>query len=112
MLSVNYHLFKQHTSKLSFPRKRESIFSFHLDFHLRGNDGIELCRLNLKQKFIALQAALLLACSLPAFAAEITYFYDGDTVNINDAGYEYKLRITDIDAPEKIKVTAKNHAVR
>ena len=41
------------------------------------------------------------ACSLPAFALEITYFYDGDTVKIKDGGYEYKLRLTDIDAPER-----------
>jgi micrococcal nuclease len=40
-------------------------------------------------------------CSLPAFALEITYFYDGDTVKIKDASYEYKLRLTDIDAPER-----------
>jgi micrococcal nuclease len=39
--------------------------------------------------------------SLPVFAAEISYFYDGDTVKIKDAGYEYKLRITNIDAPER-----------
>jgi micrococcal nuclease len=47
-----------------------------------------------------------LACSLPAFALEITYFYDGDTVKIkdqsnNNIAYEYKLRLTDIDAPER-----------
>lgn len=41
------------------------------------------------------------ACSLPVFALEITYFYDGDTVKIKDSAYEYKLRITDIDAPER-----------
>lgn len=41
-----------------------------------------------------------MACSLPVFALEITYFYDGDTVKIKDDSYEYKLRITDIDAPE------------
>jgi micrococcal nuclease len=40
-------------------------------------------------------------CSLPVFATEITYFYDGDTVKIKDAGYEYRLRITNIDAPER-----------
>jgi micrococcal nuclease len=55
----------------------------------------------LKYFLYALQAALVLACSLPVFALEITYFYDGDTVKINDAGYEYKLRLTDIDAPER-----------
>ena len=49
----------------------------------------------------ALGGAWLLACSLPVFAAEITYFYDGDTVKIKDSAYEYKLRITDIDAPER-----------
>jgi micrococcal nuclease len=60
-----------------------------------------LIKLNFKQFFTALATAWLLACSLPVFAAEITYFYDGDTVKINDAGYEYKLRLTDIDAPER-----------
>ena len=50
---------------------------------------------------IYLATAWLLACSLPAFASEISYFYDGDTVKIVDAGFEYKLRITDIDAPER-----------
>jgi micrococcal nuclease len=40
-------------------------------------------------------------CSTSVFATEITYFYDGDTVKIKDAGYEYKLRITNIDAPER-----------
>lgn len=43
----------------------------------------------------------MVACSLPAFALEITYFYDGDTVKIKDSASEYKLRITDIDAPER-----------
>jgi micrococcal nuclease len=55
----------------------------------------------LKYFLYVLQAALVLACSLPVFALEITYFYDGDTVKIKDASYEYKLRITDIDAPER-----------
>lgn len=32
---------------------------------------------------------------------EITYFYDGDTVKIKDNLREYKLRLTDIDAPER-----------
>jgi micrococcal nuclease len=55
----------------------------------------------LKRILYALQAALVLACSLPVFATEITYYYDGDTVKIKDQAYEYKLRITDIDAPER-----------
>ena len=55
----------------------------------------------MKRKIIALATALILNCNLPAFAAEITYFYDGDTVKINDNGQEFKLRINDIDAPEK-----------
>ena len=42
-----------------------------------------------------------MACSLPAFNAEIAYFYDGDTVKIKEDLYEYKLRLTDIDAPER-----------
>ena len=57
--------------------------------------------LNLKHILTALAAAWLLACSLPTFALEITYFYDGDTVKIKDGSYEYKLRLTDIDAPER-----------
>jgi len=55
----------------------------------------------LKRFLYALATAWLLACSLPVFALEITYFYDGDTVKIKDAGKVYKLRITDIDAPER-----------
>jgi micrococcal nuclease len=31
----------------------------------------------------------------------ITRFYDGDTVKIDDGQRQYKLRITDIDAPER-----------
>ena len=31
----------------------------------------------------------------------ITHFYDGDTVKIDDGQRQYKLRITDIDAPER-----------
>ena len=46
-------------------------------------------------------ALFLVVCSLSAFALEITYFYDGDTVKIKDSAYEYKLRLTDIDAPER-----------
>ena len=62
--------------------------------------------LNFKQLITALATAWLLVlfmvvCSQPASSAEITYFYDGDTVKIVDAGFEYKLRITDIDAPER-----------
>ena len=55
----------------------------------------------MKRILYALATAWLLACSLPVFAAEITYFYDGDTVKIKDSAYEYKLRLTDIDAPER-----------
>ena len=49
---------------------------------------------------------LLLLClithSLPTLAGPIiTYFYDGDTVKIEDGLRQYKLRITDIDAPER-----------
>jgi micrococcal nuclease len=58
----------------------------------------------LKRFLTALGAAWILACSLPAFALEITYFYDGDTVKIKDSSYEYKLRLTDIDAPERTQV--------
>jgi micrococcal nuclease len=56
---------------------------------------------NFKQFITALGAVWILAYSLPIYALEITYFYDGDTVKIKDASYEYKLRLTDIDAPER-----------
>ncbi len=50
-------------------------------------------------------SCLLLAANVNARAAEltpkITYFYDGDTVKIKDNLSEYKLRLTDIDAPER-----------
>jgi micrococcal nuclease len=55
----------------------------------------------LKRKTITLATALILGYGLSAYSAEITYFYDGDTVKIYDNGTEFKLRITDIDAPEK-----------
>jgi micrococcal nuclease len=55
----------------------------------------------LKRFLYALGAAWILACSLPVYALEISYFYDGDTVKIKDASKVYKLRITDIDAPER-----------
>lgn len=35
-----------------------------------------------------------------ATAATVDYVYDGDTVEITDAAMHYKLRISDIDAPE------------
>jgi micrococcal nuclease len=42
---------------------------------------------------------------LTAYATEshlkVSCFYDGDTVKIKDNLYEYKLRLTDIDAPER-----------
>ncbi|HQN65743.1 MAG TPA: thermonuclease family protein [Methylophilus sp.] len=44
---------------------------------------------------------LLLVVSFSAQATHIDYFYDGDTVKINDNGQTFKLRITDIDAPER-----------
>ena len=55
----------------------------------------------MKRKITALATALILGSGLSAYSAEITYFYDGDTVKINDNGQEFKLRINDIDAPEK-----------
>lgn len=55
----------------------------------------------MKRILYTLATAWILACSLSAFALEITYFYDGDTVKIKDGSYEYKLRLTDIDAPER-----------
>lgn len=55
----------------------------------------------MKRFLTALAFAWILTYSLTVFAIEITYFYDGDTVKINDNGLEYKLRLTDIDAPER-----------
>ncbi len=43
----------------------------------------------------------LLLVSVGAQAASIGYFYDGDTVKIEDNSQAFKLRITDIDAPER-----------
>lgn len=50
-----------------------------------------------------LRIFLLVLCALSthASAATITYIYDGDTVKMNDGVSEYKLRLTDIDAPER-----------
>ncbi|MFA6041989.1 MAG: thermonuclease family protein, partial [Methylophilus sp.] len=42
-----------------------------------------------------------------AYDSKIAYFYDGDTVKINDGGLDYKLRIADIDAPELQQVYGK-----
>ena len=67
----------------------------------REDDGIWFNFPSFKQFITTLATAWILACSLPVFAAEITYFYDGDTVKIKDGSYEYKLRLTDIDAPER-----------
>lgn len=46
-------------------------------------------------------SVLLLLISSGAQAASIGYFYDGDTVKIEDNGQAFKLRISDIDAPER-----------
>ncbi len=46
-------------------------------------------------------SVLLLLASCRAQAVGIGYFYDGDTVKIEDNGQVFKLRITDIDAPER-----------
>ncbi len=81
-------------------------FPFKLDPRFREDDEVGLILMNLKRVLYAtkvtwLATAWILASSPPVFAAEITYFYDGDTVKIKDSDYEYKLRITDIDAPER-----------
>ena len=44
---------------------------------------------------------LALAFSTQTHAVQIVYFYDGDTVKIADSTGEYKLRLSDIDAPER-----------
>lgn len=49
-----------------------------------------------------LALSLLLILSFKAHAtASIDYVYDGDTVKIIDGKAQYKLRITNIDAPER-----------
>jgi micrococcal nuclease len=51
---------------------------------------------------VRLLAIFLLLWHLQANASPlIEYFYDGDTVNIQDGLNQYKLRLTDIDAPER-----------
>lgn len=52
--------------------------------------------------FLLVALIILIFLSFKAHAAPaITYYYDGDTVKIVDNLTEYKLRITDIDAPER-----------
>ena len=47
----------------------------------------------------------LISFSLEAFAApKIDYFFDGDTVKILDNSTIYKLRLSDIDAPERSQI--------
>lgn len=49
-----------------------------------------------------LALSLLLVLSFKAHATvSIDYDYDGDTVKIIDGKEQYKLRITNIDAPER-----------
>lgn len=51
---------------------------------------------------IALLVWLFCLTSISALAEPtITHFYDGDTVKIDDGLRQYKLRISDIDAPER-----------
>ncbi len=54
-------------------------------------------------KIVFLQALISLpACTYAnELSPKITHFYDGDTVKIQDGLSEYKLRLTDIDAPER-----------
>ena len=84
---------KPHTITLA--RKRESVRDS------AGEGRMWFTSINFKQFITTLATAWLLACSLPAFTLEITYFYDGDTVKIQDGMRDYKLRLTDIDAPER-----------
>lgn len=50
--------------------------------------------------FVALAAFIILSFKAHA-TAQISYFYDGDTVKVVEGDAEYKLRITHIDAPER-----------
>jgi endonuclease YncB( thermonuclease family) len=52
--------------------------------------------------FMLAALCLLIVFSYQAHAAHrITYFYDGDTVKIQEASKTYKLRLNHIDAPER-----------
>ncbi len=52
--------------------------------------------------FMLAALCLLIVLSYQAHAAQrITYFYDGDTVKIQDTEKTYKLRLNHIDAPER-----------
>lgn len=52
--------------------------------------------------FMLVALCLLIVLSYQAHAAQhIIYFYDGDTVKIQDASKIYKLRLNHIDAPER-----------
>ncbi len=52
--------------------------------------------------FMLVALCLLIVFSYRAHAAQhITYFYDGDTVIIQDNDKSYKLRLNHIDAPER-----------
>ncbi len=54
-------------------------------------------------KTVFLYAFISLATSAHAddLSPRIIHFYDGDTVQIQEGFSEYKLRLTDIDAPER-----------
>jgi endonuclease YncB( thermonuclease family) len=52
--------------------------------------------------FMLVALCLLIVLSYKAHAApSIRYFYDGDTVEIQDTDKAYKLRLNHIDAPER-----------
>lgn len=49
-------------------------------------------------------ASLLFFCSAPSYAQDLytlTHVYDGDTVELKSESGKFKLRLTDIDAPER-----------
>lgn len=55
----------------------------------------------MRYPLLSLLWCLNLSSVSAAAAPIITHFYDGDTVKIDDGQRQYKLRITDIDAPER-----------
>ncbi len=65
------------------------LLPFYIRYHLR-----------LSSLLIVLSVLIMLV-NHSAHALEITQYYDGDTVKIKEGAYEYKLRLTDIDAPER-----------
>lgn len=55
----------------------------------------------IKQALLIVSLVLFAQACASKVSAKIVYFYDGDTVKVDDGKDIYKLRIVDIDAPER-----------